>query len=387
MPAAPRADSLPLRTAAFALALVRLALAPRFDLSPDEAYYLTWVHHAHRQDHPPLIAWLAALPLRLDVRPIELAARSVSVVCALVSTLLLDALLVHLDASPRARWTLLAMTLLPLPTTGALLLTPDAPLLALGSLALLLALSPRVSPALFWALLPPAAALSALAKAQGLMVLPMVALAQRSARTERPAGAYVAALLAQVAVAPWLLPSLRFQLVHAFSPQGPTEGLAAHPAFPLAGVLVMLSGQLGLLASALPLALRAPRDSVDRALVAFMALPLAAVLVSSIVRVPEPNWTAPAWPAVLVYLCLGAPRVSTRTWRACVALTAVLAVLLHAQAITGFLPIPPEKDQSARMLRGWKNWVCHNGPLPASDLPAYAAASEREIYQNRCGER
>ena len=143
---------------------------------------------------------------------------------------------------------------------------------------------------------------------------------------------------------------------------------------------------LGLLASALPFALRAPRDPNDRALAAFMALPLATVLVSSFVRVPEPNWTAPAWPAVLVYLSLGAPRVSARVWKACVALTTVVAVLLHAQAITGFLPIPPEKDQSARMLRGWKRWVCHEGPLPASDLPAYAAASEREIYQNRCGE-
>lgn len=369
---------MPFWRAAVALSLARLALCARFDLSPDEAYYLTWAQGSSGHDHPPLIGWLARVPLALGVHPVELAARVIPVLCALVSTLALDALLAHLDASPRARWTLLVVTLLPLPATGALLLTPDAPLLALGSVALFVALSPRVSSRIRAITLTLCAGLMVLAKVNALMLVPALLIALRP--RERW---WVPMLGAQAAALGFALPSLVFQLQHAFSAQGPVEGLGAPPPFPLAGLPIFVSGQLGLLLPSLALGLRRPRSPVERALAAFIAVQTLPVLVSALVRIPEPNWTAPAWPAVLVYLALGAEAVSLRVWRASVSLTLAVAVALHLQVVRPFLPIAHDKDQSAR-LHGWKRWVCEGGPLPVGGLPPYATRAEREIYAPLC---
>ncbi len=368
------------------LAIARLALVGRFDLAPDEAYYLTWARGAPGPDHPPLIAWLARLALALGTFPLERAARLVPVTCALAALLALDALLRALGGSVRARWVLLAVSLLPLPAAGALLLTPDAPLLACVAGALFVTLAPGGGPRLRALALGALSAAAVLAKVHALVLLPTLFIARQALGDRAPAlprGTWVLALAAQSAALIPALASLRFQLVHAFTAHGPAAGLAAAPPFPLAGVPIFVSGQLALLLPALGLVPRRARTPATRALALATLLPCAPVLVSALVRIPEPNWTAPGYPALLTWLALASdalPAVTVRRWTA---LTLAVALALHIQLVRPWLPLAPAADPTAR-LRGWRRWTCDRGPLPAQGLPPYALPAERAVYAPTC---
>lgn len=370
------------------LALARLALVPRFEFVPDEAYYLTWARGAAAVDHPPLVAWLTRAPLALGLRPIELAARVVPVLAALAAALALDALVAALGASRRARLALVALALLPLPAAGALLLTPDAPLLACVSAALALALAPGRPPpaarALGLALL---AALALLAKTHALLLLPSLALARRArgaAAPDLPRGWLALAAAAQLAALPWALPSLAFQLAHAFTARGPAAGLAAPPPFPLGGLALFALGQVALALPALALVPRRVVTSPERALAVAALVPVVPVLVSALVRVPEANWSAPSYPALLALLALASDRLPAPRVRGSLAAVVAVAAALHLQLAAPYLPLPPRADPTAR-LRGWRAWACDRGPLPTRDaLPAYALPAVRAVYGPEC---
>ncbi|HEX8910251.1 MAG TPA: glycosyltransferase family 39 protein, partial [Anaeromyxobacteraceae bacterium] len=107
----------------------RVVLAALAPITTDEAYYVDWARHLAPGylDHPPLVAWLIAGPLRLFGRH-ALAVR--------LPALLLQAGTTLLAASLVRRWggaraALLAAALLqaaPVFSVGAVLATPDAPL-------------------------------------------------------------------------------------------------------------------------------------------------------------------------------------------------------------------------------------------------------------------
>ncbi|MBI5513841.1 MAG: glycosyltransferase family 39 protein [Deltaproteobacteria bacterium] len=367
-----------LLAAALLSLVLRVWLSGLFELSPDEALYVTWAWGRPGVDHPPLLVWALRAALRAPLS-LERATRLVPALCALGTWWCLDGLLVAWKAHARARWALLLAGLLPLPATGALIATPDGPMVLFTALALRGALQVGEARAWGW-VLAPAAALAVLSKAQALWLLPALAVcAPREAR-----GALLLALASQMAVLPQALPSLRFQLVHAFTAQGPAEGLAAPTRFPLEGVLAFLGGQVALLLPGLPWVRLREASTREGALALAVLVSVAPVLVSGLVRIPEPSWSAPAMPMVMLLLALGSARVDRRRWAAGGALVVVAAAVLHLQAARPVLPLPARADPTSR-LRGWRAVVCDGATHPWRPLPPYALAAERAVYGGRCG--
>ncbi len=264
-----------------ALALViawtalRLWYAGRIELAEDEAYYWVWSRHlaAGYFDHPPAIAWLihsGATLLGDTERGVRLAG------------LLLGGLSVLFAASIAEDRLRVATVLISMPLfcLGGLLATPDAPLIAAWTGAMLA--WTRGS----WAGVGLCCGLAMLSKYTGVLLLPLLVLAEPSALRTR--GPYLAALLALAVYSPnvaWNLEhdlvSWRFQLNHVASS---TDGLG----FALA--------QLGLASPLLALGFLAwwavgwRGDRVER-LCWWTSLPVLAV---AIWAGGEANWAAPA---------------------------------------------------------------------------------------------
>ncbi len=369
-----------------ALAITRLVLVSRFDLAPDEAYYLTWARGSPGVDHPPLVAWLARGALALHMHSIERSVRVVPVVCALVTAWCLDRLCAGLHASLRARWVLAALTLLPLPAAGGLLLTPDPPLVACASAVWLLGLAPGPRSYLRAAGIIALAAVAVLAKVNALVVLPALALARWTLGTAAPVlprWTLPLATFAQGCALGLGIPSLRFQWAHAFTVAGPLAGLASRPEFPLAGVLVLAAGQVGLLLPALGLFPRRWPGRVFRALGVLTLVPCVPVFASALVRVPEPNWTALGYPSLLTAMALASDVLPVRTVTRWTVGTLAIALVLHVHLVVPWLPFPWPSDPTAR-LHGWRRWACGHGAIPARDLPPYALPAERAVYTPTC---
>jgi len=110
-------------------AVVRLALAAAVPITVDEAYYVDWARHLQPGylDHPPLVAWLIALPLRLAGSS-TLAIRLPAVLLQAGTTLLAASLARALAGGRAAVAAALLLQAAPVFSLGATLITPDAPL-------------------------------------------------------------------------------------------------------------------------------------------------------------------------------------------------------------------------------------------------------------------
>ncbi len=208
---------------------VHLLLALATDLSPDEAYYLCAARRgglfAPIPDHPPLTLWLLRLSDALP-GPVELRVRLWAIVFSAATALVCVELARQRGAGHRA--CLLAATVATwalLPTAGGFVTTPDGPALLAIALALLLTtgeLTLRRAALAALALL-----LGALAKVVLLPVAFLLALtAGRDAPRPPPHAARLLLALAPFLALPLLLPSLTFQLHHAFR-QGTPAGWTA----------------------------------------------------------------------------------------------------------------------------------------------------------------
>ncbi len=246
-------------------------LASLFPLVADEAYYWCWSEHpaAGYFDHPPGIAWLIAL----SPWDSELGVRAPSML------LLLGALATLLRHEPRA-WVLLGM---PAVLLGGVLATPDSPLLAWWTLALVALDRRRL---LLFGL---AAGGAMLSKLTGWLLLPLLLLHWREPR------AWAGALLALLVASPNLAwnalngwPAFGFQAQHLV-------GGEPNPHELLLGQLV-LAGPLVLMA---PMAwFRARRDGWWwSSLIAGLA-----ALLASLLGRAELNWALPMWPGLAVIL-------------------------------------------------------------------------------------
>jgi hypothetical protein len=245
-----------------------------------------------------------------------------------------------------------------LPTAGGFVATPDGPLLLATVAALLL---------------PPAGAALAMlagapAKVSALPIAAAVGLGRQRA--------LIAAL--PLLALPWLWPSLRFQLRHAFV-QGPPSGWSALAA--QGAVLGAIGAQAALWSP--PVLWRGLRalPAEDRALGWGLS---ALVLLSALLRgvPPEPNWWAPAAIVVLASFAAGAESLSARARRAVVASVLIPTLLAAAHTAVPFLPLPQRADPTAR-LHGWSH-----GQIPdqAPGVGPYGAAAERCAYFRECDE-
>jgi 4-amino-4-deoxy-L-arabinose transferase-like glycosyltransferase len=311
------------------LTVGRLLCAGWLGLSEDEAYYWVWSERlaAGYFDHPPAVAWVIRAGTTL-LGDTERGVRAGGLLLGGLAALL---------AAGTSRAPLLAATALlstPLLLLGGILATPDVPLVAAWAAGLLAATRGR------WALVGLACGLAMLSKYTGVLLLPLLVLAQPSLlRSHKP---YLAAAVAFVVYLPnavWNiqhdLVSWSFQLDHVS--QAPRR-------------LDFLAAQLGLAGPLLGLAAAAwwtvgwRGDRVER-LCWWTSLP---VLVIATWAGGEANWAAPAWVSALVGLSCRAGRWERAAWVGA-GLNATLCLLVLTHAITPLVDLPGDPT---RRLRG-----------------------------------
>ncbi len=349
---------------------VRLLLAVRTDLSPDEAYYLaSWRLDHQIEDHPPLAPWLSGIADGLTLLPLELRVRWSSLLLGTVCAWLVVELVRQRDGgSIEQRWAAVFGAWFIMPLAGGFLLTPDAALItaALGLVALLPS-NPSRSP---WRL----GAIAGLCLSGMLAKVAMLLVAGAMIVTAARWRDRLAAALGVAAATPMAVPSLLFQSDHAFRSTGP--GLHV-----LAALLAAMGAQLALWGPAivwpgLP-------GLVDHRLLRNVVVALtAAVALSTAIRAipPEPNWFAPA--AILIVTAASLRFAQAPRWLriTTVVIGPVGAFLLSTHVIHPWIPIPTESDPSAR-LHGWRDG---NGSSEAPGVGAYGADAEACIYQGEC---
>ncbi|APR77653.1 Hypothetical protein A7982_03000 [Minicystis rosea] len=349
---------------------VHLGLALATDLSPDEAYYLCAARLGGRiVDHPPLVMWLLRLSDRWTAAPVELRVRIWAMAASLATGLAVVAL-AHRRGAGREGILLAAWlgTWALLPMAGGFVTTPDAPFLLAVTLALLAASRAPAAVALL---------VGALAKVTALPVVAALALGDRG---RSPVARALSALVPWLAL-PFLLPSLRFQLRHAFiqtAPLGWSAGAA------VGALVAAVTAQAFLWSPAmLGWGFRGLRalPSPDRAL--WWSL-TGLVLLSALVRgvPPEPNWWAPAAIVMLVAFSRAAEDLSLRARRVILAAVLLPTAIAAAHTARPFLPLPERADPTAR-LHGWSTGP---EPLAAPGLGPYSAAAERCVYRGTCNE-
>ena len=369
----PRLDPLAL-CLAFAGLPLRLALAATTDLSPDEAYYLSAARlRLSITDHPPGTVSLLFLADHLpSAWPLELRARTPWILIGMLCSVLLVELVRSTTASVASqRWAALLGTWLLLPMAGGFLATPDAPLFLAAVLLVRSELCDRDSLAI-----PVAAAACLLGTLFKLTMAPIaLAIALASPRSWKRR----AIMLAAVGIAmPWALPSLRFQLQHAFvSPSWSAQGAAVALAAALAGQLLLWMPLLPGLARPYRPALL---GSSFAASVTLFALFIASAALRAVP--PEPNWIAPACIACIAAAAIALPRGAAATRIGAVLIGPALSVVLASHVLHPWLPIERDKDPAAR-LHGWSQG---NPPNDAPGIGPYGVAAERCVYRGDCGQ-
>lgn len=122
-----------------ALTLGRLFTAASFELALDEGYYWVWAQHPSLSyyDHPPMVAWLIALTTLLGDS--ELAVRLGAALGSAAASLLIYRLGTELFNDPKAAlWAVVLANCSLIFSAGALIVSPDTPLIPFHLAAMLL---------------------------------------------------------------------------------------------------------------------------------------------------------------------------------------------------------------------------------------------------------
>jgi len=365
---------------------LHLALAVGTDLSPDEAYYLCAARAADPAlalvDHGPLIAWmLRATDALSPSLGVGLAARLWPLLLSVLLGLTTVELARQRGASGRGLGlTALVATFSLMGTAYGFTTTPDGPFLL--SVAILLwldgsrATQPGPGRDLTWGVV---AGLGLLAKVTMLPIAAALLLTQPQVRR-----GWLLRLGPLVAMTPWILPSLEFQLHHAFADRAGAEwsaGGAVGALLEAIGVQLLLWTPWVLLTGLLRLWRAEQMHRPER----WMVFTLCGLItISSLVRAtpPEANWWAPAALALLAWAALPVADLPTRHRAAMVASVVLPTAVAAAHTLVPFLPLPSHLDPTAR-LHGWSEG---REPLQAAGLGPYGPLAERCIYHSECTE-
>jgi 4-amino-4-deoxy-L-arabinose transferase-like glycosyltransferase len=353
------------------ITLARILWAGLVQLCPDEAWYWSWGRNLalSYRDHPPLLGWILCLIPEPLGGSSEVWVRLPALASGLVLLPLTHVLCREAGAS-RTSSLVAAFTgcLSLMACAGAVIVTPDAPLLVLWTLGLILSvrLARGGSP---WLLAAAAGAAGAacLAKLPGLLLLLGIGAAvipRRDQWRRLVAPAIVAALAIGAALAliaageAGSVPGpVRFQMARLAdtSPSivGPVAFLAAlvglAGVLPAGGVVPLASGRL-------------LRTRPAAAVLAWSFWPALAgfTLLAAIVHV-EPNWGAVAFPSLFAgwALLLDGLRERGRgrgVAAAALVLNVLLALLVHLHA-AGLLAAPYVGRGPAARLHGWRELV------------------------------
>jgi len=355
---------------------LRLVIAARAPLLPDEAYYWQWSRHLASGyfDHPPGVAWLiragtavaGATPLGVRLGALVTGTGAVACVVAIARRLGGDL------AGLRAAVLLLCI---PLVTIGLAIATTDAPALFAIAAALLAIVRAVEAPpasrasASWWVVAGIAFGFGLLSKltvgivgaAAGLALL-----ARPGLRAQlRTMGPWLAVVCAVVMATPFLYwnqqhdwISFRFQLTHGLG--APSHGSVAGRELALvAGQLGLVSPLIFLLAVASgwrALRMNAAGGARDRDAAFMLAavgfLVLAFFAYSAMKRPVEANWPAPALVALVPLVAAPSGLTMRRWWWPAIAVGGAMVVVALVQLATPLLPLAPGRDPVARAY-GW----------------------------------
>ncbi len=358
-----------LRLGLLVLTAIRLLVAARAPLSPDEAYYWVWSKAlaGGYLDHPPMVAlWIrAGTAVAGDT---ALGVRLLGPVSTLLGTLLLARAAEDLVPGRRAgvaAGVLLNATLVL--GAGAVVMTPDTPLLffwtaALAALARLL----RTGRPAWWLAVGLAcglamdskytAALLGLALAVWLVAVP---------QARRWLGCWQLWAGGVLALAVFS-PVLAWNAEHGWASLAKQGGRTGdwHPSEAVRFLAELAAGQVGLATPGVALVLavgvwrawRGARGGAPAAglLACAVLVPAAVFLQHALGGRVQANWPAVSYPAaVLAACCLGAAPV--RYWRPAAGLGLAVSALVYVQAAWGVLPLPRFLDVTLVRLAGWQD--------------------------------
>ncbi|MBM7114975.1 glycosyltransferase family 39 protein [Archangium primigenium] len=393
------------------LALLRLVYAARVELAPQEAYYWQYARHLDWSyfDHPPMCAWWIGLSVKL-LGPSELGVRVPAVVSATLLTWLLYSLGRRLYSPAVGALAALAANATVLLGLGAVVMTPDVPLVLFWTAALRV-LCELVLPdgegagrgGWRWYVLGALCGLAMLSKYTAALLPPQILLtallSPRGRASLRSPHPYLALLVALAVFAPVFIwnaqhdwASFAFQTrgrartVHGFQPHllGRYLGLQAVAVGPLLYLSLLLSAGL-LVGPAL-------RGDPRARLLGLASLP--GLLVFSAVSPlhwVKMNWVAPAYIGVFVAT---AARWHARWHTRGQGLYPGLALGTGALLVLGMylMPLWPaipfkEKDnlvsgwrQLAEHVQDWRQRVARPGSPPLVVGWGYKTASELAFY-------
>ncbi len=355
------------------LAALQVIYNAHLPLHGDEAYYWVWSRHPDLSyfDHPPMIAWMLGLATLLGSS--ELTVRLVPVLCMGLAAWLIRRLTFEIYGRTAAVLALIIFLVLPATQMGAMLATPDAPVILFWSLALYAGYRAVFDGATGWYLLTGAAIGLALLSKYTAILFPAAMLAFLLAR--RPnillrGRAWLAVALALAIFAPVLVWNYRhdwvsfaFQYGHGSSADGGIHW-GEWGEF-LAGTFMAFSPVLFAIAIMAALEGKTLRDDRRLFVAAFMVLPLAFFAYKGLYKKMELNWVTIAFPAATVMV---AGFISERRlWKSC------MVGLVLALALSLAIKFPEALDLPA-------NWNIQNR------LAGYREAARALLQLRRPGE-
>jgi 4-amino-4-deoxy-L-arabinose transferase-like glycosyltransferase len=380
------------RVLLLALTLVRLAVAARMPLSADEAYYWVWSKalSCGYLDHPPMVAfWIRAGTSLLGNTP--LGVRLLGPLAALAGSLLIAR--AAEDFWPGRRAGIVAAALLNatlMLNAGAVLMTPDTPLLLFWTAALAaLARLVRTGHGAWWFAVGLAGGLACDSKYTGVLLgaailLWLLAVPQARVWPKRwefwAAGALACACVA---------PVIAWNAAHgwaSFAKQGGRTG-DWDPARALQFLVELVAGQVGLVTPGV-----------------FALCGLGVWHACRRVRVRSPEWTLLAcvtmlpaavfaehalggrvqanWPSVIVPgAVLAAAGAGGRFWRSACAVGAIMTAAVFIQATLAPLALPRAVDFTLIRLAGWSDLA---GEVYAAAVAAQADYVVADEYGLAC---
>ncbi len=379
---------------------LRLGLAAALPLAPDEAYYWLWSRHlqAGYYDHPPMVAVFIRAGTLLG-GPSAFGIRLAGPLAAAVGSWLLwraaEDFCSQLGCNRRQSAGLIAALLFNatlVTGAGAILITPDTPLLLFWSAALaaagrLLATQNKqwwlgIGAACGFALLSKYTA-ALLVAGFGLWLLTAPA-GRRHLRSPWP---WAGIALTLALFAPNLLWNHAHHWISYFKQGGRVTQFAPARALQFSAELVF--GQLGLVTPIIfglfcagIWRLCRARANAAQLLLWLSLLPAAVFLGNAASERVQANWPAIIYPAACI-AAAALPAATLRRWlKPALALGAGITLLVYLQAVAAILPLPPARDPIALQLAGWRQFAAELASRKPGFVTSddYATAAELAFY-------
>ena len=372
------------------LTVLRLVLTVLLPLTPDEAYYFTWARHlqAGYFDHPPMVAlWIRSGIMLLGPDPLGIRCLG-PVSAAIGSCFLYDAGDRLFPGQRVGLWAASLFNATLLMGAGCILMTPDTPLILFWTLGLwaLVRLVCSDNPR-WWLVAGGCAGLMLLSKYTATLFLAgagLWALTQPKIRPQlRTIWPWVGIALAVLLFAPDIVWNAHHGWASYLKQGGRVNGFDPARALQFFGELV--GGQFMLLTPIIAILvvrglwfLRRDKAPGARLLLWLTLLPAAVFLQHVLTNRVESNWPAILYPSA----CLAAAALSSRWVRPALLVGLGLTVLVYAQSLTGFIPLPARQDTTALQLAGWQALARQAASSHPAFLTAdtYTVASELAFY-------